>query len=206
MKKTPALTTLPLLAMALAALLTVGCGTTPPVQFYLLSDTPSPTSETSTADLIVLVGPVNIPQHLERDHIAQSTEGAEIVYDDFQRWAESLDAGILRVVRAELSSQLPGATVIPFAWVRSSPYDYRVPIYVLTFAGAPGKEAHLSAQWAITSHRGRDAVLVRTSSLSTTPKGHDLESLIEAQSELIQELGREIADGLRSLPKVLPTE
>jgi uncharacterized lipoprotein YmbA len=207
MKKTRALLAALVPAATLAALLTAGCGTTPSAQFYLLRDTPSPASrETTAEDLLVLAGPINIPPHLDRSHIALSTGGTELVYDEFRRWAEPLDAGILRVIRSELAAQLPGATVTPFAWVRSTPYDYRVPIYVLTFEGAPGEEARLAAQWAITSHTGSDPLVIRTSTLSMPPRGEDLEALVQAQSELVQKLGREIAGALRNLPKVLSGE
>ena len=207
MKTTSALISPSAFSLTLACLLAAGCGTSRPVQYYMLRAAPSaPANPAGEDGLLVLVGPVHIPPHLEPSPMALSTEGTEVKYSDYQRWAESLDAGILRVIRAELDLLLPDATVTPFAWVRSAPYDYRIPIYVLAFSGSPGKEAHLSAQWAITTQRGREALITRTSAFSIQPDGASVEALVRAQSELVQQLGREIAEVLRDLPPTHPEE
>lgn len=196
--KLPSLVVPPL--VGLACLLAVGCGSTQPAKFYLLNDTPSVVNQgTGTNGLTLLVGPINLPPHLERSQITRSTDGTEVIYEEYHRWAEGLGAGIMRVLRAELASELPDAVVMPFAWVRSAPYDYRVPVSILAFSGIPGKEAHLSAQWAFTAERGRNALVTRTSTFTTTPEGDGYEGLVQAQSDLIKELGREIVQTLRDL-------
>ena len=193
--------------VALAGLLAAGCGTSQPARFYLLDDTPSsPPAESTDNGVILLVGPVNIPPHLERSPIARSTPGTEIVYEDYHRWAEGLGAGIMRVLRAELAAQIPEAVVVPFAWVRSAPYQYRIPVNVLEFSGHPGREARLSAQWAFTSERGRKTLLARSSTFSIEPEADGYDALVAAQSELVKRLGREIATALRELPEDPPEE
>jgi uncharacterized lipoprotein YmbA len=183
--------------VAVACLLAAGCGSTQPARFYMLDDTPSsPTTETGTGEQVLLVGPINIPPHLERSQIARSTGGPELVYEEYHRWAEDLSAGILRVLRAELAAQMPETVVTPFTWVRSAPYEYRVPVNILAFSGVPGREATLSAQWAFTSDRGRTTLITRTSTFTAKPEADGYEALVRAQSELVKQLAREIAQAL----------
>ena len=204
----PTMGWLPALPTAvMACLLAAGCGSTQPARYYLLEDSPpSNRAGAASGELVLLIGPVHIPPHLERSHMALCSEGTEVVYDEYHRWAERIDAGILRVIRAELASLLPSATVSPFAWVRSVPFDYRIPIYILTFSGAPGKEARLSAQWAITTERGRRALVTRTSTFSTMPEDGSHDALVRAYSESVKQLGREMAIALNKLPAEPPEE
>ena len=187
------------LLAALVCVSAAGCGTSRPARFYLLDDTPTVEPAEADAKNVLLVGPIQVPLHLERSLIARSTGGTEVVYEEYHRWAEELSAGILRVLRAELDAQLPATMVIPFSWVRSAPYEYRIPVNILAFSGAPGGEARLSAQWAATSERGRKTLMSGSATFSAMPRGNDYESLVQAQSDLIKELAREIASNLRDL-------
>lgn len=112
-----------LATIAAALLLTAGCNVIPeatpdPTKFFVLKD---PQATTNTHDeLGVTIGllPLELPVYLDNARsVAVGSPGNRITFRDFDRWAESLDDGVTRVLRSALS-RAPGV-----ARVRVPPFS-----------------------------------------------------------------------------------
>ena len=95
-------------AAAAVLLLTVGgCGNSPPSDFYVL--TPMPQGERAAPrdrSLVIGVGPVEIPDYLNRAQIVTRAGPNRLDVAEFNRWGGSLVANLASVVAQNLSLML----------------------------------------------------------------------------------------------------
>jgi uncharacterized lipoprotein YmbA len=149
------------------------------------------------------VGPVKIPEYLNRPQIVTRSEGNEIFIEEYHRWAEPLKDSISRVLSRNLSWLLATDHVFVFPWPGAVKPDYRVTMNIFRFDGRPGGEVYLDVFWAV--YRGDDNFLVESkrSFLKTMCRDDSHEALVEAHNLLLFHLSREIADAIRFHPHAL---
>jgi uncharacterized lipoprotein YmbA len=71
--------------------------------------------------------PVQLPDYLKQRSMVVREGASEISYHDEERWAESLDAGLARVLRERLSATTQVLTY-PFTLEQTRDYDVRVQV------------------------------------------------------------------------------
>ena len=103
------------------ALLTVMCltacaGKSPRVDFYTLSVADSsaspPVAATSCSNTVIAVGPINWPRYLDQPRIVTRTGPNRLNFDEFHRWAGSLEDGFDRALRKNLSGLLQSGLLV----------------------------------------------------------------------------------------------
>ncbi len=82
--------------LVIVAAMLGGCGSTPPSRFYHLDSMTSPGEggqQTGGEEkTIISLGPVRIPDYLDRPQIITSSGDNEFNLSEFDRWAGSLEA------------------------------------------------------------------------------------------------------------------
>ena len=158
-----------------------GClGRSQPTKFYLLQSIPSPqTGEMVTASegLRIGIGPIDLPEYLDRPQIVTRIGENEHQLDEFNQWAESLTFSIARVLGENLSILLSTDNIFLFPWRGSTQLDYQVKVGVIRFSGTPGGNAVLDVLWTI--YKGNDAkelLDMKKSSFSRSTGGAGLRS------------------------------
>lgn len=146
---------------------------------------------------VIGIGPVKIPEYLNRPQIVTRSEGSEIFIEEYHRWAEPLKDSINRVLAQNLSRLLATDHVFVFPWAGMVKPDYRVTVKVFRFDGRPGGEVYLEVFWTV--YHGDDNFVMESkrSSLKETCRDDDHETLVEAHNLLLLHLSREIADAIR---------
>ena len=140
-----------LIVLALGALLAVqfGCTSSPSSRFYVLSSTAATTPEAKRSGdegcLSIGIGPIKIPDYLERPQIVTRTGPNEITLGEFDRWGGPLKDNFIRVLANDLSNLLCIKTIAIFPWRAGVPIDYRVEIEVLRLDGSLGGNVLLGA-------------------------------------------------------------
>lgn len=173
-------------------LILVGCGTTPASHYYLLSaqatQTPSGTSPS------VGVGPIEIPEYLNRHAMVYNRDGNKLHIANFERWAEPLDSSISRVVRLNLASTLNTQDVQAYPWKRSSRPEYGVALTILGLE-ANDRNAKLVVEWHIRKPHSDKTLMRRIDKLQLDlPTGAVRASEVAAAySELFYQLSSKIA-------------
>ena len=184
-----------------------GCiGTSQPSRFYALSSLqgPEPIPHTTSTGLstIVAVGPLTIPDFLNRPQIVTRAGRNEMRVNEFQRWADALDANLLRTLVEDLSVLLPPDRFSVIRWIPAAlgdvPITYRVMVDVVRFDATPGGTVFLEADWAIRE-KEKTIVIAKKSSISGTASGSEFTDLVAAMSKAVEDLSREIAAGVTSL-------
>ena len=194
-------------AIILGAVLVMlaGCASSPPSKFYQLSSLQGQTQVAREGardqSLIVAVGPVRIPDYLDRSQIVTRSGKNELTLAEFNRWAGSLEADVSRVLMEDISSLLPADRFFVVRWLpyleSELPVSYRVQLRIESFEGTPGDSVFLRAHWVISA-KGKDVLLKKESAISEQVKGSSYDALVEAMSKAVEKLSREIAEGIMS--------
>ena len=162
--------------LALAAVL-AGCSlpaqlrSSPDVRYYVLS---SPLPASSTTELATIgVLPVTLPGYLMRQQIVlRDADGINISINEYERWGESLSQGISRVLCDSLAVR--GVPALP---LRTG--------------------AKVSDRLMLDVRRLDGQVLSSGHMVKSRPAGDSMESMVRAQSLLVQDLAEDIAGRLR---------
>jgi len=139
--------------LALAGML--GCSIGSPAQddptrYYVLSDSALPPATPGPNALRIGLQTPSLGSFLTKRDMVVRNGANEVKFEDYRRWAESLEAGIPRVVRARLlaSADVASAAIEPFPIGQERDYD--VSIEVRHCEGATSADGHTVARFAAT--------------------------------------------------------
>ncbi len=180
----------------------LGCGTSPPTKFYLLSPVPVPNPETGDTQgqqlAIIRVDAVVIPSYLDRGEIVTRVSENEIHLADFHQWGEPLRDSLTIILALNLSRLLPADRFAVFPFKCPSPVDYQVNVEIVRMDGSLDRDVHLTAQWTILQGKENDIVTTRKSRFKASKAPMNYGELVTAQSRLLEALSREIAESIQT--------
>lgn len=193
------------LVLGLFLTVAAGCASSPPSRFYTLSplETPKPaTSDLSqAARIIVAVGPVTIPDYMDRPQIVTRSGRNEVVVNEFDRWAGSIEDDISRVLTEDLSSTLPADLFNVVRWAPSTQTDlqigYRVTIDVTRIELSPEGPVSLKVQWTVVNEKTKSLIIAREADISETSGGHSFAGMVAALSRALATLNSDISGAIR---------
>ena len=188
----------------LAALLLTGCrGSTPKTEFYTLSSISQTQTDTKpkTAGQTVSIGigPVTVPEVLDRPQIVTRTGPNTLQIDEFHRWAGRLDDDFARVVAQNISQMLATEQVAVFPWDVSFDPRYQITLNIMRFEGRWGKDVLLEVFWKIIDSQKQTALSVQKSVIKEPLPDESYETLIATKSRAIASLSDIIAKKIESL-------
>lgn len=177
-----------------------GCvgGATPPSQFYLLEPVNESESSAGMAtNPVIALGQVRIPRYVDRPQIVVGTGSNTYQLNEFNRWAESLDANISRVLTQNLALLVPAEVVQTKTSNLARHARLRVSLTILEFHVDPQGQAGLTAQWLIT--RGQDVLQNRQVSYRIPGSTTDYPVIVAALNECLSQMSRELSVSLRQV-------
>jgi uncharacterized lipoprotein YmbA len=193
----------PLLGLIVGFLVMVllGCASTPPTRFFVLSPiagferTGSRMGERCFA---IGIGPVKIPEYLNQPEIVTRITQNEVTVDEFAKWAEPLEDNISRVLAENLSSLLCTRSIAIFPWKGGTPIDYRIDVHVIQMDGVLGENAFLDVSWSIadSADRKKPALVTKRSRYKEPTGGGDYGAFVSAQGRNLASLSRDIAEAI----------
>ena len=186
------------------AVLVAGCRSgAPQIEFYTLNSLSPATEKTNPTDaapnIAVGVGPVQIPQALDRPQIVTRTGPNKLMLDEFHRWASPLREDFARVLAENISFLLAIDRVAVYPWEVDFTPDYRVAVDINYFEGQWGKNVLLDVVWRIADQAGQKTLAVKKSVITEPLPAKDYETLVAAESQAIARLSREIVKEIRHL-------
>ena len=186
------------------AVLLAGCrGGAPPVEFYTLSSLSAATQNANptavASNIAVGVGPVAIPQVLDRPQIVTRSGPNKLTLDEFHRWGGPLQVDIARVVAENIAILLGVERVAVYPWEVDFAPDYRVALNINYFEGQWGKDVLLDVSWRVSDRAGQKNLAVKKSVITEPLPTTDYEALVAAKSRAIGRLSREIAKEISHL-------
>ncbi|MGF1528818.1 MAG: membrane integrity-associated transporter subunit PqiC [Candidatus Competibacterales bacterium] len=180
-----------------------GCATTgPDVQYYVLAPLPSG-SNSKGLDRVVGVGPVDLPQYLNRPQIVTRAGENQLTLAEFHRWAEPLEVNVAAVLAQNLTALLDGTTVAAFPWPAETTPDYRIRVTISRFEGDSDGNVSLVARWQLVDLQGQELqrgnALLGAAFVPPTDGEWDYGALVGAMNRVLGELSQDLARALRRL-------
>jgi uncharacterized protein len=190
------------LATVFLLLCLAGCAGSGPTRFYVLQSLAEQQAiPKSSANISVGVGPVVLPDYLDRSQIVTRDAPGTLKLAEFDRWAGRLDKNFGRVLAENLSILLATDKVAVFPWPGSLKPDYQVAVEVTRFDGALNGKVSLAARYRVLGGDGKEVLVTRKAEVSEGASGPSYEELVAAQCRAVANLSREIASAIESIPE-----
>ncbi len=145
------------------------------------------------------IGPVTVPDSLKRSQIATRQHGNQYTFDEFNRWAGTLEKDLSYVLGENLGQALGVNKIGFFPWLSYFQPTYRVMVDVTRLDGALNGEAVLGAQWVVADSSGKKVLAGGRSEYRQPLAEETYTALIAAESQLVAQLSHEIAVAIAAL-------
>ncbi|MGI9264967.1 MAG: PqiC family protein [Gammaproteobacteria bacterium] len=180
------------------ALLVTGCASSPDVEYYTLS--PQSVGATSTADesIALAVGPADFPRALSRVRMMTRSSDNRVTYDEFNRWAGTLETDFLATTATNLSRLLGSDRVVVYPTPPSFVINYRVTFDVQRFDADANGNVTLDTRWSLVDGETGDVLELHHFSTTKSGTADDYESSAAAHSAAAAELSKVVADHMRN--------
>lgn len=203
-----------IISLMTAALLAASCAQeSQPSTFYVLSYPQSgldhgPTT-TMRDGLAVGIGPVELPQYLDRPQIVTRATANQLSIEEFDRWGGRLKENFASVLAEVLSAELDTDRITVHPWASAAPVEFQVIVNVMAFDTDTDGVSRLDARWSIVNVRRQEILVTARSTFrqqvtasqseASSPDPTDHDAVAAAMSRNVVDLGREVARHLRSL-------
>jgi len=185
----------------------LGKGTQKSTRLYMLQ--PLAISETDTEagavdDTFSLrVGPIRLPEYLNRPQVVTRTKENEIQLGVFHHWGEPLDRNFASTLAVNMARLLSTTKIILHPWAKKEDVRYVLSVDVIRFDGEFNGNATLHARWYLTHWEDDNpkVLATRISSYTETVGGDSYENLVVAESRALEAFSREIAEVIKGLPQ-----
>lgn len=184
-------------AVGLAFAMT-GCSSSPRVTFYTLE--PAGQVEppvAATAVPSVTVGPVTLPEVVDRPQLVVRVAANRVEIFESQRWAEPLKSEIPRLIAENLGRLLGSDRVSSYLQHAGVNADYRVLVDFQRFESSPGEAVTIEAVWSL--RRGAEGTPNTGRSLVREPvAAGGFDPLVAAYSRALLAVSRDLAAAIRA--------
>ncbi len=190
----------PLFACAMSLALAGCLGSSRPSRFYTLAPLQIRNGQGGTPpDATLAIGPVEIPESIDRPQIVTRTGANELVVAEFDRWGGSLDSEIsgalVATVRDRLASQQIAVAPWRSAILSGVGPSYRAAVSVSRFDGIPGQSVVLQGRWELIGQSG-ESLGVREATVTEKIDGAGYDALVAAMQKVLVRFGQELADSV----------
>jgi len=181
---------------ALVLFMISACGSSPPARYFSLSPIDADYRQDPDDAVILGLGPLRIPDYLNRSQIVTRDAEAEMQVNEFSRWTEPLSIALPRIVSTDIDNLLDNVVVIMF------PYDAQIRSYVKyrlvgdinRFEADQSGLALLEVQWSIIDADGKMVVPVRRNRYQAqAAPGDNLNNVVSAMNDALSQFSRDVA-------------
>ena len=181
-----------------ATLLAAACGSTPKESYYTLSAAPAAAPAASGSTASITIGPVAVPEAVDRSPMVVRTGPNEVSIDDLHRWVEPLKSAIPRALAELLMRDLGTPNVLAGRSAMGTKADYRVAVDVQRFDSSFSEGAMLDAAWTITPSQGPARTGRTFAQVPATSRDHA--GIAAAHRKALEKLAADIAGAIRARP------
>jgi uncharacterized lipoprotein YmbA len=142
-----------LLTILLAFLLTA-CAGSPATRYYVLQANAE--SSIKTVNSSMGIGPVNIADYLQRSQLSR-TDNGRLQLANYDRWGESLEAGVSRVLMENVATLTDNQQLVRFPWRSDEIPHYAIRLHILSL-NTINDNATLKVKWLIYDNQNKKNV------------------------------------------------
>lgn len=188
-----------LLLIILISCFTAGCitGTSQQSVYYVFTASQTtPLLSLKNFNHNIGIGPVKIPEYLQRPQIVRQKSANTLEINEFHRWGDSLEAQITSVLAQNLSTLLDTPGISTYPWKKPLSPTIQISIDFSHFHGSPAGSAKVEAIWRIINTKNDTILLTKKTSLLEPGENSGHEALVKALNMALDKLSREIASAV----------
>lgn len=183
--------------VGLTLMLLSACGTTEPSRLYTLSAMPARGSGATTVGSPAIgIGPVTLPQYLDRPQIVSRSGPNRLEAAEFDRWAEPLSDTVPRILTENVGRLLQSDRVYAIPRRRPLPIDLTVEVDIRQFEPLDDGTVALGARWLVF---GKGDQPLQEGNADIRIEGAvspDYDTRVELLSDALGELSRRMAESI----------
>jgi uncharacterized lipoprotein YmbA len=172
-----------------------GCKS-PPTSFYTLGADSSIERSSDALHGAVVVGPVTVPDLVDRPQLVTRVSGNEVALNEFARWGEPLKSGVAAAIAGDLTRLLGSERVSVSSQTVAGTESWRVRVDIVQFDSMPGEAVAIDALWTVHV-AGRTTLLTGRSTVREPVSGSGYDALVAAHSRALATVSRDIAAAIR---------
>jgi uncharacterized protein len=187
-------------ALCIACLVLGACASTPQESFYTLSPAAPATaagSRNATATYSVAIGPVHVPDIVDRPQFVVRKGATQVQILEQHRWAQPLHAEIAQALSANLAASLPHARISFDNDAAGRNADYRIAVDIKRFEAVPGEAVLVQAIWTIGATGGNTPVTRQSTVREAVNGGYD--ALAAGFARALAQISKDMAQAVSSL-------
>ena len=189
------------------SLLLVGlsaCSTTSgtDARYFSLTPLSQPYTGKALSDQLVLgIGPVEIPRLLNRPQLIYRKNNNEVMISERNQWAGSIQEEIQKTLIERVIDVSGSHRIMHYPWPHNLWPEYQARIHIERLDGTPGKEVVLEAHWDLLKSKSKDLIISRESRYEITLDSNDFLAYVLAQQTALSKLADEILEEIISYQK-----
>jgi len=183
----------------IAAVVALAACSSPRSSFYTLGADSSIERSSDALHGAVVVGPVTVPDLVDRPQLVTRVSGNEVALNEFARWGEPLKSGVAAAIAGDLTRLLGSERVSVSSQTVAGTEAFRVRVDIVQFDSMPGDAVAIDALWTVHV-AGRTALLTGRSTVREQVQGADDTALVAAHSRALASVSRDIAAAIRRSP------
>ncbi|MFA5090080.1 MAG: PqiC family protein [Candidatus Omnitrophota bacterium] len=152
-----------------------------------------------TSGMIIGIGPVKIPEYLNRPQIVTRDKNNMLTFAQFDRWGEPLDFALGRLIRDNLIVMLPGAAFELFPWDMDVPVRYQVFIDLVQLESELKKDLFFVVQWSVFDLSKKKMMVMKRSEFRQPITPGNYSGLAKTLSAVCVSLSNDIAREVSTL-------
>ncbi len=188
----------------LAAFATVAGGCSLPLtprpdhsKFFVLSPIAAPAAAASP--LTIGLGPITIPEYLQRQEIVTRVAPNRLLLSSNDRWAQGLESNFTQVLAQDLTATLGTTRITTYPWYRTTQIDFQIKVAVYRFEANSKGTVNLTAHWEILDGSGK-LLYATDSTFTAAASSGNTTAVVAAMSAAEADLARAITAEIQSLP------
>jgi uncharacterized protein len=183
------------LSVTFCAVLLASCAAQPPTYFYDLTSQVVETENKLDEKITLGVGPITLPQLLDRPGIVSRHSETGVNVASFHIWAGELEPTFTRVLTDSIATSLQHQTVWASPWDNRFRPEYQLRVFVDRFSGEINGSVQLSLSWSLLGDYGQTVISTHRYR-ANVESGKGYQGYVDALNELLAGFADEVAEGL----------
>jgi uncharacterized lipoprotein YmbA len=160
---------------------------------------PPPGATIPSSALAIGLGPIQLPEYLDRPEVVMRTSQNTLELSPIDRWAEPLGDNFRRVLENDLMFLLGTNQIVQYPWFANASLDYAIRVYVSRFEANVNDGAQLIARWDVVDAKSGKLLISRETDLNQALSSYDSQAIAAGLSADLGELGKQIAEAIQQL-------
>jgi uncharacterized lipoprotein YmbA len=188
----------------LGCLLLAAC-TSPTAHLYtLMASEPAAVAAPSNGEYKVVIAHVTLPESVDRPELVIRAGPNRVSALEQERWVEPLHEAIPRAIREDVSTQLPGVTVLLDGEVADAKPDLVLDLEIVRFELFPGERAVIEARGWLKSRTGSSRLVHSVARGQVHGSRDDYNALVAATAAALSSLSADLARAIEAARQTTP--